>query len=108
MMDILPDLIEIGFDVIDPIQPEWLDPVVVKQLYGDQITLHGYGSLQWTLPFGTLPRGGRASDRNLRDRRWMGGFASPTPSVVTCRPRMSSRGTAPDVMTTSLLCPSRN
>lgn len=73
-MDILPVLIEIGFDVIDPIQPEWLDPVVVKQLYGDQITLHGYGSLQWTLPFGTLPRGGRASDRNLRDRRWMGGL----------------------------------
>ena len=41
------------------------------------------------------------------DGGW-GGFASPTPSVVTCRPRMSSRGTAPHVMTTSLLCPSRN
>jgi len=49
---IMPDLIEIGFDVIDPIQPECMDPVWVKQEYGDRITLHGCGSLQKTLPFG--------------------------------------------------------
>jgi uroporphyrinogen decarboxylase len=49
---ILPDLIEIGFDVIDPIQPECLDPFQLKRLYGDKIVLHGGGSLQRTLPFG--------------------------------------------------------
>ena len=51
---IMPDLIEVGFDVIDPIQPECMDPVEVKKLYGDRITLHGCGSLQQTLPFGTV------------------------------------------------------
>ena len=52
--DIMPDLIEIGFDVIDPIQPECMDPFEVKREYGDRITLHGCGSVQRTLPFGTV------------------------------------------------------
>jgi len=50
---ILPDLIEIGFDVIDPMQPECMDHVEIKKKYGDQITMHRGGSLQRTLPFGT-------------------------------------------------------
>jgi len=51
---IMDDLIEIGFDIIDPIQPECMDPVEVKKRWGDRITLHGCGSLQRTLPFGTV------------------------------------------------------
>ena len=38
--EILPDLIEIGFNVIDPIQPECMPPEEVKQEYGDRITMH--------------------------------------------------------------------
>jgi len=53
LSSILPDRIEIGFDVIDPIQPECMDPFELKHLYGDRITLEGSGSLQRTLPFGT-------------------------------------------------------
>ncbi|KUK64863.1 MAG: putative protein5 [Parcubacteria bacterium 34_609] len=53
LSEIMPDLIEIGFDVIDPIQPECMDPFLIKKLYGDKITLHRCGSLQKTLPFGT-------------------------------------------------------
>lgn len=51
--EILTDLIEIGFDVIDPIQPECMDPVEIKKEFGDRIILHRCGSLQRTLPFGT-------------------------------------------------------
>ena len=51
---IMDDLIEIGFDIIDPIQPECMDPVEVKRKWGDKITLHGCGSLQHTLPFGSV------------------------------------------------------
>jgi uroporphyrinogen decarboxylase len=50
---IITDLIEIGFDIINPIQPECMDPVKIKKLYGDQVTLHGTISLQQTLPFGS-------------------------------------------------------
>ena len=53
LKQIMDDLIEIGFDIIDPIQPECMDPAEVKQRWGDQIVLHGCGSLQKTLPFGT-------------------------------------------------------
>jgi len=39
--------------VIDPIQPECMDPEEVKREFGDRITLHRCGSLQRTLPVGT-------------------------------------------------------
>jgi len=54
LLAIMDDLIEIGFDVIDPIQPECMDPVEVKKRWGDRIVLHGGGSVQHTLPFGTV------------------------------------------------------
>ena len=53
LRELFPDLIEIGFNVIDSIQPECMDPYELKRLYGDRITLHGCGSLQDVLPFGT-------------------------------------------------------
>jgi uroporphyrinogen decarboxylase len=53
IMPVLDDLVEIGFDILDPVQPECLDPVQIKRRYGDRITLHGTISAQQTLPFGT-------------------------------------------------------
>jgi uroporphyrinogen decarboxylase len=49
---VIPDIIEIGFDILDPIQPESMDPVEIKRLYGERLTLHGTISTQRTLPFG--------------------------------------------------------
>jgi uroporphyrinogen decarboxylase len=54
MESIMEDVIEIGFDVIDPIQPECMDVVAIKRLFGDQICLHGTISCQVTLPYGTV------------------------------------------------------
>ena len=54
MEPIIGDLIEIGFDIINPIQPESMDPVTIKKRYGDKITLHGAIGMQHTLPFGTV------------------------------------------------------
>lgn len=50
---IIPDLIEIGVDVLNPIQPECMEPAEIKRLYGDKLTLHGTISVQETLPFGS-------------------------------------------------------
>jgi len=61
---ILPDLIDIGFNVIDPVQPECIDPVWLKREYGRDIVLHGGGSVQRTLPFGT-PEDCRAEANRL-------------------------------------------
>ena len=70
--EILPDLIEIGFDVIDPIQPECMDPEEVKREFGERITLHRCGSLQRILPFGT-PQECRQEARRLVERCGVGG-----------------------------------
>ncbi len=51
--DLMDDLVEIGFNVVNPLQPECMDPVEVKRRWGDRITLHGGVSLQRTLPFGS-------------------------------------------------------
>lgn len=50
---IIPDLIEVGVDVLEPIQPEAMDPRKVKREYGSKISLEGAISIQKTLPFGT-------------------------------------------------------
>ena len=54
LMEVIADLIEIGFTIFDPIQPECMDPYEVKARWGDIITLHGTISSQQTLPFGTV------------------------------------------------------
>jgi len=50
---IVPDLIEIGLDVLNPIQPACMDPAAVKRAYGDKLAFWGSIDEQHTLPFGT-------------------------------------------------------
>lgn len=50
---IIPDLIEIGVDVLNPVQPESMDPVKIKRLYGDYLSFWGTVGTQTTLPFGS-------------------------------------------------------
>ena len=53
MQAIIPDLLEIGFDIIDPLQPECMDVADIKRRYGNNMTMHSTLSSQHTLPFGT-------------------------------------------------------
>jgi uroporphyrinogen decarboxylase len=50
---IIPDLIEIGLDVLNPIQPACMDPAQLKQEFGDRLCFWGSMDEQHTLPFGT-------------------------------------------------------
>jgi uroporphyrinogen-III decarboxylase len=52
---IIPDLIECGLDILNPIQPEARDMAgpELKRLFGDRLSFHGSLSIQRTLPFGT-------------------------------------------------------
>ncbi len=52
--EVIPDLIEIGVDIINPIQPESMDVAEIKAKYGKHFTLHGTISIQETLPHGTI------------------------------------------------------
>jgi uroporphyrinogen decarboxylase len=50
---IVPELIEIGVTVLNPVQPECMDPVEMKQEYGDRLAFWGTVGTQSTMPHGT-------------------------------------------------------
>ena len=49
---IIPELIEIGVNALNPVQPECMDPAVIKERYGDRLAFWGTVGIQDTLPFG--------------------------------------------------------
>jgi uroporphyrinogen-III decarboxylase len=50
---IIPELIEIGLDVLNPVQPACMDPATLKKQYGKELCFWGSIDEQHTLPFGT-------------------------------------------------------
>ena len=53
IMDIIPELIEIGVTILNPVQPECLDPREVKRRFGSRVVIDGTIGTQTTMPFGT-------------------------------------------------------
>ena len=50
---IIPELMDIGVDVLNPIQPACMDPAQIKRQFGDRLCFWGSIDEQHTLPFGT-------------------------------------------------------
>jgi uroporphyrinogen decarboxylase len=59
VLSIFPDLIEIGLDVFNPLQPSLYDLDEMKRQYGDRLTFYGGVDEDRTLAWGT-PEGVRA------------------------------------------------
>ena len=76
---IIPDLIEIGLDILNPVQPECMDPVKVKREYGRDLAFWGCVGTQTTFPFGT-PDDMRAEVKHLVETVGAGGglYLAPT------------------------------
>lgn len=53
IMDIIPELIDIGLDVLNPVQPASMDPAELKEVFGDRLCFWGSIDVQHTLPFGS-------------------------------------------------------
>jgi len=51
---IIPELIEIGVTILNPVQPECLDIYDLKRKYGDKLVFDGTIGTQSTMPFGTV------------------------------------------------------
>lgn len=49
----IPHLIDVGIDVLNPVQPECMDFEQIHAAYGDRISFHGTIGTQTTMPFGT-------------------------------------------------------
>ena len=50
---IIPDLIAAGVDILNPVQPECMDPADIKRRYGDRLAFWGTVGTQTTMPFGS-------------------------------------------------------
>jgi uroporphyrinogen decarboxylase len=50
---VIPDLIDIGLDILNPVQPECMDPENIKAQYGKYLSFWGTIGVQSTMPFGT-------------------------------------------------------
>jgi uroporphyrinogen decarboxylase len=75
----IPDLIEIGVDVLNPIQPECMDFAEIHKEYGQDISFHGTIGTQTTMPFGKPEDVRRAVFKNLEIAGNKGGlFVAPT------------------------------
>lgn len=54
LQEIIPDLIDAGIDILNPVQPECMDPIKIKEEYGDRISFWGTIGTQTTMPFGSV------------------------------------------------------
>jgi uroporphyrinogen decarboxylase len=54
--EIIPDVIDLGADILNPIQvrAKGMVPAELKKNYGDKLTFHGSVDIQKTLPFGSV------------------------------------------------------
>lgn len=79
--ELIPDLIEAGFDVLNPVQcsAEGMDPRRLKQEFGKEITFWGGGTnTQQTLPFGTPDEVYRECRERIEVFNQDGGFVFST------------------------------
>lgn len=53
ILPLIPEFIEIGIDVLNPIQPACMDPAEIEKSFGNQLAFWGTIDEQHTLPFGT-------------------------------------------------------
>ena len=72
VQELFPDLIELGLHVFNPLSPSVMDPPVVKQGYGHQLTFYGGIDVEHTLPLGT-PQEVREEMRSRSETMGQGG-----------------------------------
>jgi uroporphyrinogen decarboxylase len=76
--DIIPDFIEAGIDVLNPVQPECLDIVQVKKEFGKDLMFWGGVGTQTTMPFATAAEVYESVRRTIDVLGPTGFFPSPT------------------------------
>ena len=76
---IVPDLTEIGVTILNPVQPECLDPLAIHARYGKHLALDGTIGTQQLMPFGTTQDVRATVKRMIRHCGEQGGLIlSPT------------------------------
>ena len=75
----IPHLIDVGVDVLNPIQPECMNFEELHEMYGDRLSFHGTIGTQSVMPFGTPDDVRREVFKNLEIAGDKGGlYVGPT------------------------------
>lgn len=83
IIDIFPDLIEIGIDVYNTVQPEIYDLKWLKNEYGKYITFYGGMSVQQFLPYNNFKKVSEISKLTLQTLGGNGGYIfAPTHTMT--------------------------
>ena len=79
ILDIIPELMDAGVDILNPVQPECLDVAEVHRRFGGRLVMDGCMGTQTTMPFGK-PQDVRDGVRELIERHGREGglILSPT------------------------------
>jgi uroporphyrinogen decarboxylase len=79
LQKIIPDLIEAGVEILNPIQPECMDPAEIKRKYGSRLSFWGTLGTQTTMPFGSPQDVRRECMKRIEDIGHDGGlFLAPS------------------------------
>lgn len=82
LREVIPELIEIGVTILNPVQPECMDPEELKKKYGDKLSFWGTIGTQTTMPFGKPEDVKRAVKKSIQTVGKGGGLViSPTHSI---------------------------
>lgn len=81
IVPIIPDLIEVGLDILHPIQPEAMDILMLKREFGKDVAFCGGLRTQDLLPNGT-PQQVRDEVRRLKDHMGKGGGYILEPGIT--------------------------
>jgi uroporphyrinogen decarboxylase len=65
--DLLPDLIEMGVTILNPVQPECIDPAKMRKKYETQLVFDGTIGTQTIMPFGT-PEDVRRTVQEMKEK----------------------------------------
>ena len=90
---VIPDLLKIGVEVLNPVQPECMDQRKLKERYGDRLALWGCIGTQTTMPFGTLAEVDAAVKQCVRHLGVNG--ACPSRLLTCSSPRSPGRTSRP-------------
>jgi len=76
--EVIEDLVEIGVTVLNPVQPECLDPAEVKRQFGDRLVFWGGIGTQTTMPFSPAEEVYRTVQATIDTLGPLGYFPCPT------------------------------
>jgi uroporphyrinogen decarboxylase len=83
IFNIIPDLLDIGVQILNPVQPEAMDICAIKRLYGQNLCMNGGISSQYTLPWGTPSDVYKEVNACIKYLARGGGFViGPTKSIL--------------------------